>query len=214
MLDCESCQIKLEKQRAGAATPEEIEAVLVHLAECERCREHAAFLDVSSTRVDLKIDPKKLSRIRKHLGWRVRLSILAPLLWLAGLLSGAIYAVTRAVQLGELFPWSVAAVVLGYYFVGSLLEIREKLRSMRRFLEADNFLERCEEEMNINVGLNLVLGVMHFTLAIVTTAIALFLWKTPWMQGVALFFWSMLLCNLFRVFIMPKPWNGGVDELR
>ena len=51
-----------------------------------------------------KVDPKKLNRIRKSLTWRVRFSILGPLMWSAVLLISAILMAAEAGRRGKLFP--------------------------------------------------------------------------------------------------------------
>jgi hypothetical protein len=206
MLDCESCEVVLEKMHADAATPDETQAAREHLESCEDCRDYHAFI-AKSTRSVVAVSPKQdLQRLKKRLRRRVRLSVIGPILWGGLLLAALVMMVWNAMT--TTWIWWMPAVLFAILLVDQVRDIVEHRRAAERFVEADDFLKRCMEERHFSIGLNAFMVVFNLTLALIWTAIVFFFLQpeNPWV--IASIFWVPLGVNLFRVFVRPKVWNG------
>lgn len=209
MSDCDTCRATLDQLHSaaaepGAANPDEVAFASTHAAECEPCRNYAARLEQPSPAAD----PEQLERVRERLRRRIRLAIAGPIAASVVMLAAAGFLVVEAVQRGEVFPWGLLAGYLGWLFIDSLREIRMHRRNADRFMQSGDLVERCQGEMEINRGLNLTLGVIHLVLALVVTILACFVWPTRVMLVIAVGSWLLVAYNLFRAFVLPKPWNG------
>jgi hypothetical protein len=206
MLDCESCEVVLEKMHADAASPDETNAAREHLESCEDCREYQAFI-TKSTRSVLAVSPKQdLQQLKKRLRRRVRLSVIGPIFWGGLLLAALVVMVRNAIT--TTWIWWMPAGLFAILFVDQVRDILEQRRAAERFVEADDFLKRCMEERHFSIGLNAFMVLFNLVLALIWTVIVLFFLQpeNPWV--IASIFWVPLGVNLFRVLVRPKVWNG------
>lgn len=211
MLDCDDCQLILEKEHAGAAEPREAEDARRHVDQCPACREYADFLRRSTPDVDVEFDPDDPRWSPARLRRRVRLAIVGPCLWLAIALAGTGLCVAVGLQTGSVWPWLIALVgaLKTVDFAGDL---RSRRKAMDQFLASGDFVKRCVDEMNVNRGLNAVMAVVNLALACLWTPFVLFIWRPDHALAIASIFWLLLLYNLFRALVLPKPWNGGAPR--
>jgi hypothetical protein len=211
MLDCETCQVVLEKMHADAATPDETQAAREHLESCEDCRDYQTFIAKSTRSVVAVSREQDLIQLKKRLRRRVRLSVIGPILWGGLLLAASVMMVWNAITTSWI--WWVPAGLFAIWFVDQVRDILEHRRAAERFVEADDFLKRCMDERHINIGLNAFFAVINLVLALIWTVIVFFFLQpeNPW--AIASIFWVLLGFNLFRMFIRPKVWNAvNLDE--
>jgi predicted anti-sigma-YlaC factor YlaD len=206
MFDCETCQVVLEKMHADAATPDETQAAREHLASCEDCRDYQAFI-AKSTRSVVAVSPEQdLNQLKKRLRRRVRLSVIGPILWAGLLLAALVMTFWNAIT--TTWIWWVPAGLFAILLANQVRDILEHRRAAERFVEADDFLKRCMDERHLSIGLNALMVIFNFVLALTWTVVVFFLLQpeNPWV--IALIFWVPLGVNLFRVFVWPNVWNG------
>jgi hypothetical protein len=208
MLDCDECQMILEKEYAGAAEPQEAEDAQLHLNECLDCRDYSEFIARSTAEVEIKVAPEEVEQIRKQVIRRIRRSILGPVLWLVLVLFGL--CVSVAISLRSPGYWSVVLFFV-FFMVISFSNLNDALlERKKKILElsvADDLLKRCREEMYKQRALSFLSALGYLAFGCLVAVLAIFASRPLFTLAFASTFFVLSLYNFFRAFNAPKPWE-------